>query len=60
MPASPAVDRTRKITVVVISNTPPQVGELLMALVVGGRWVAESSASAPRFPALLVISRSGA
>ena len=45
--ASLAVDGTRAIPVVVIGSTPPQAGDLLVALAVGGRWVAESG-PAPR------------
>lgn len=46
--ASVAVDGTRAIPVVVIGSTPPQAGDLLVALAVGGRWVAESrSGSSP-------------
>ena len=42
--ASLAVDGTRTIPVVVIGETAPQAGDLLLALAVGGRWVAESRA----------------
>jgi len=42
--ASLAVDGARTIPVVVIGGTPPQAGDLLVALAVGGRWVAESRA----------------
>lgn len=47
--AAPAfvVDATRQIPVVVIGNAPPQVGQILPALAVGGRWVAESGGSTP-------------
>jgi hypothetical protein len=40
--ASTAVDGTRTIPVVIIGGAPPQAGQLLVALSVGGRWVAES------------------
>jgi hypothetical protein len=42
--ASLTVDGSRNIPVVVIGGTPPQAGDLLVALAVGGRWVAESRA----------------
>ncbi len=44
--ASLAGDVSRTIPVVVIGGTPPQGGDLLVALAVGGRWVAESRAGA--------------
>jgi hypothetical protein len=40
--ASLTVDGSRAIPVVVIGGTPPHAGDLLVALAVGGRWVAES------------------
>jgi len=43
--ASLTVDATRTIPVVVIGEVPPQAGDLLIALAVGGRWVAESRSS---------------
>ena len=46
--ATHSTDGTRIIPVVVIGDTPPQAGDLLVALAVGGRWVAESrSGSSP-------------
>jgi hypothetical protein len=44
--ASVSVDTTRTIPVVVIGETPPEVGDLLIAMAVGGRWVA-SAGGAP-------------
>ena len=41
--ASFAVDSTRAIPVVVVGGKPPEAGDLLVALAVGGRWVAEGS-----------------
>ena len=38
-----AVDSTRAIPVVVVGGKPPEAGDLLVALAVGGRWVAEGS-----------------
>jgi hypothetical protein len=39
------VDPSRTIPVVVIGETAPSVGDLLMAVAVGGRWVATAGAS---------------
>ena len=48
--ASLVVDGSRTIPVVVIGGTPPQAGNVLVAMAVGGRWVAESGASSPVLP----------
>lgn len=45
--ASLEEDVTRAIPVVVIGGTPPRVGDLLVALAVGGRWVAEAGGPPP-------------
>jgi hypothetical protein len=50
VPASPAVDGTRMVPVVVIGNSTPRVGDFLVALAVGSRWVAESGATPPPLP----------
>jgi hypothetical protein len=42
-PATFAVDSTRAIPVVLVGGSPPTVGDLLVALAVGGRWVADGS-----------------
>jgi hypothetical protein len=41
-----SVDGTRKIPVVVIGARPPAAGDLLLALALGGRWVAEVGGTA--------------
>jgi hypothetical protein len=41
--ASFAVDSTRSVPVVLIGGSPPSAGDLLVALAVGGRWVADGS-----------------
>lgn len=39
--ASPIVDSSRSIPVVVVGSRAPEAGELLLAVSVGGRWVAD-------------------
>src|SRR3954466_3604522 len=43
--ASLLVDGSRMIPVIVLGQTPPQPGDLLVAQAVGGRWVAQAGAS---------------
>jgi len=46
-PASLVVDSSRSIPVVVIGSRSPEVGDLLVAVSVGGRWVADRLGSPP-------------
>jgi hypothetical protein len=43
--ATMEVDQSRTIPVVVIGGAPPRIGDLLVAVAAGGRWVAEAGGS---------------
>jgi len=45
--ASPTVDASRAIPVVVVGSRAPEAGDLLVAVAVGGRWVAERRGKPP-------------
>jgi hypothetical protein len=46
--ASLWVDGSRTIPVVVVGQTPPQLGDVLTAHAVGGRWVAQAGGQTPK------------
>lgn len=46
-PASLAVDSSRTIPVVVVGGRPPEIGDYLVVVSVGGRWVADRFGEAP-------------